>query len=240
MTTPVGADVVLEEDVETALNAGWINREDLALKQRLAGIRVPVANEQRQVDTDGDDDGEPVVTYGKLRAVPVFFRLPEDEQRRRIYPYITIDFLTAVRDVEREHRGVADYGLTANAYTPPGMPADGGRTEIPVPYQLQYQVTQWSRYNRHDRQIMTELLTTRLEPRFGYLEMVPVDGLPDDGSLRRMDLLSGPVNGDRRDAEGKRLFVKSYTVGISSELFHSDFQRLAAVGRVVLDITELE
>lgn len=240
MTTPVGTDVVLEDDVAAALNAGWVTREDLSLKQRLSGIQVPVANEQRQPDPDGDDDAPPVVTWGKLRAVPVLFRLPEDERRRRIYPYITIDFLTAVRDVEREHRGVADYGLTANAYSPAGMPASGGRTELPVPYQLQYQVTQWSRYNRHDRQIMTELLTTRLEPRFGYLEMVPVDGLPDDGSLRRMDLLSGPTTGDRRDPEGKRLFVKSYTVGISSELFHSDFQKLAAVGRVVLDVTELE
>lgn len=240
MTTTVGADLQLEDDVATALNAGWITREDLSLKARLAGIKVPVANESRQADTDGDDDGPTSVTWGKLRAVPVFFRLPEDEQRRRVYPYITIDFLTATRDLEREHRGVADYGLTANAYSPPGMPAEGGRAELPVPYQLVYQVTQWSRYNRHDRQIMTELLTTRLEPRFGYLEMVPVDGLPDDGSLRRMDLLSGPTNGDRRDPEGKRLFVKSYTVGISSELFHSDFQKLAAVGRVVLDVTELE
>jgi hypothetical protein len=240
MTTPVGADVELDAEVETALNAGWITREDLALKRRLQGIRVPVANEQVTPDNDADGPGDEVVTYGKLRIVPVYFRLPENETRAKVYPYITIDFLTVVRDTEREHRGVADYGLTANAYTPPGMPSEGGRTELPVPYTIQYQITQWARYNRHDREIMTQLLTTRLEPRFGYLEMVGVDGVPDDGSLRRMDLLSGPTNGDTRDGNGKRVFRKMYTVGVQTELFHEEFRALTAGGRVVLDIVTLE
>lgn len=235
MTTPVGATLELDSGVETALNAGWITREDAALKAKLQGIRVPVANEQRQVDPDGDDDAPAVTINSKTRSVPVYFRLPEDEARRKVYPYITIDFLGPQVDHEREHRGVVTFGTDENAYTPPGMPAGGGRTELPIPYLLMYQVTQWSRFNRHDRIIMNELLTSRLEPRFGYLEMVATADAPDDLSIRRMDLLSGPTNGDTRDEEGKRLFRKMYTVGVQSELFHSEFLRLTAVAQVVLD-----
>jgi len=236
MTTPIGASLELDADTHTALNAGWITREDAALKAKLKGIRVPVANEERQPDPDGDDDGPAVTVNGKTRSVPVYFRLPEDEARRKQYPYITIDFLGPVPDHEREHRGVVTFGSPdeENAYSPPGMPEGGGRTEFPIPYTLMYQVTQWARFNRHDRIIMNELLTVRLEPRFGYLEMVGTDA-PDDLSIRRMDLISGPTNGDTRDAEGKRLFRKMYTVGVQSELFHSEFLRLAAVSQVVID-----
>lgn len=225
------------------LNDGWITREDAALKKRLQGIRVAVAVEDRAADIDGGMDADHVdgalLVNSKTRLVPVYFRLPENEVRRKTFPYITIDFLGAVRDVEREHRGYTTYGDTANAYSPPGMPVGGGKTELPVPFQLQYQVTQWARYNRHDRQIMTSLLTTRLEPRFGYLEMVPTLEAPDDFSVRRMDLLSGPTPGDTRDAEGKRVFRKMYSVGISSELFQSDMAALAAVNRLDLAVIEL-
>lgn len=208
----------------TTLNEGFVLREDAALKAKLSGLRVAVAN---------DDLTQPAGEE-KTRVVPVYFRLPEDETRRKTYPYITIDFITAVRDGEREHRGVHDYGMTANAYTPMGMPPAGGRTELPVPMRLEYQITQWSRFNRHDRSIMTQLLFGPLEPRFGFLEMVDQPESPDDLSVRRLDLLSGPTNGDTRDAEGKRLFRKMYTVGVSSELFPADFDSLKRA-RVVLD-----
>lgn len=244
---PIGVDatdVTVEE-----LNDGWITREDAALKARLAGIRVPVAVEDREHDVDAGRDADrtdgDLIPGSKSRVVPVYFRLPENEVRRRTYPYITIDFLAAVRDQEREHRGFARYGTTENAYDPGGAVAQlnglppGGRAELPVPFQLQYQITQFSRYNRHDRIIMTSLLTSRLEPRFGYLEMVPTVDAPDDFSVRRMDLLSGPTPGDARDAEGKRVFRKSYTVGVSSELFQSDMQKLAAVNRLDLAVIEL-
>lgn len=236
-----GATLISAEE----LNDGWITREDAALKKRLTGITVAAAVADRELDPGTDQDADPndgaliPGLAGKKRTVPVYFRLPENEVRRKTYPYITIDFIGAVRDVEREHRGFATYGDTANAYTPPGMPAGGGRVELPVPFQLQYQITQFARYNRHDRQIMTSLLTSRLEPRFGYLEMVPTVDAPDDLSVRRMDLLSGPTPGDTRDEEGKRVFRKMYSVGISSELFQSDMAALAAVNRLDLAVIEL-
>lgn len=245
---PIGVGVGTSPDqlISTdELNDGWITREDAALKARLLGIRVPVAVDDRGADVDGGQDADhtdgPLTPNSKDRAVPVYFRLPENEVRRQTYPYITIDFLGAVRDSEREHRGFTTYGTTANAFNPGGaVPAGGGRVELPIPYQLQYQVTQWSRYNRHDRIIMTSLLSTRLAPRFGYLEMVATVDAPDDFSVRRLDLLSGPTPGDTRDAQGKRLFRKTYTVGVSSELFESDLAALAAVNRLDLTVIELD
>ena len=235
MTTPVGRDLELDADVADALNADWITREDAALKKRLSGIRVPVANEQEIDDNDHDGPRTKVVIDSKTRVVPVYFRLSEDEVRAQTFPYITIDFLQPIRDVEREHRGVFDYGLANDDYAPPGMPAGGGRAEMPVPFILQYQITTWARWNRHDRIINTTLMTSRLEPRFGYLEMDGGMGTVDDGSVRRMDLLGGPTNNDGRDQHGKRVFRKVYTVGVSSELFHADFQQYMAASRLVLD-----
>lgn len=241
MTTPVSADLDIDYNAETALNAGWITREDAALKTRLQGLYVAVANEEREEDTyDGDDDAPLKTINSKRRKVPVFFRLPEDETRRQTYPYITIDFLTPQRDVEREHRGYQDYGTTDNAYTPMGMPVGGGRGELPIPFTLIYQITQWTRYARHDREIMTQLMFDKLEPRFGYLEMVATAGAPDDNTVRRLDLLSGPTSADVRDPQGKRLFRKIYTVGVSSELFPSELKALAAVGRLVIDVAAID
>lgn len=241
----VGVSLELEADIASAMNAGWITREDAALKRRLQGVRVQAAVERRQADPGGEldpdkDDGQLEVIDSKWRTVPVFFRLPENEVRRKTYPYIVIDFLAPVRLVEEEHRGVGTYGQTANAYRPAGMPAAGGRIELPIPFQLQYQVTTYARYAQHDRAINVQLMTSRLEPRFGYLEMGPTDEAPDDLSVRRLDLLSGPTNGDTRDSEGRRLFRKMYTVGVSSELFLSEFAGLAATREVNLDLHEIE
>jgi len=246
---PIGVGVPGQALISSEeLNDGWITREDAALKRKLSGVQVFVAVDDRGPDPDGGqdadhNDGPPAVgPNAKKRAVPVYFRLPENEVRRRTYPYITIDFLGAVRDREREHRGFATYGGadTSNAYTPPGMPAAGGRVELPIPFRLEYQITQFARYNRHDRQIMTTLMSNRLSPRFGYLEMVATVDAPDDLSLRRMDLLSGPTPGDTRDEEGKRVFRKMYTVGVQSELFESDMAALAAVNRFDLAVIELD
>lgn len=227
----------------TTLNEGFLFREDAALKARLQGITVPVSMKQRLDDPDGgldeDHNDGPLVDV-KTRTVPAYFRLPEDEIRRKTYPYITLDYLTAIRDVEREHRGVADYGTTENAYTPDGMPPLGGRVELPIPMQIHYQVTTYARYQHHDRIINTRLMNSVLEPRFGYLEMVTSQEALDDKTIRRLDLLSGPNKADLRDSQGKRVFRTMYTVGVSSELFHSDFRALAAVGVVGIDVYSLE
>lgn len=218
--------------VTTFLNQGFVFREDAALKARLLQVpEVPVSMKMRledpQFGVDADHDDGPLTSI-KTMKVGVYFRLPENEVRRRRYPYITIDYLTAVRDVEREHRGVTDYGRAddPNAYMPDGMPVGGGRVEIPIPMQIHYQITTFARFNLHDRLINQWLMTNVLEPRFGYLEMTGDAEAPDDLTIRRLDLMSGPDNGDTRDGEGKRVFRKMYTVSVSSELFHSEFVAL--------------
>lgn len=231
----------------TVLNQGFIFREDTSLKARLATVpKVPVSMKMRQEDPDmgaDEDHDDGALTNEKAMAVGVYFRLPENELRKKRYPYITIDFLTAVRDVEREHRGVVDYGRpdSANAWQPDGMPVDGGRVEMPIPMQLHYQVTTFARFSLHDRLINQWLMTNVLEPRFGYLEMVGNVEAPDDKSIRRLDLMSGPNNGDTRDGNSKRVFRKMYTVSVSSEMFHSDFVALtAAIEGVGIDVYSLE
>jgi hypothetical protein len=231
----------------TTLNQGFVFREDYALHTRLTQVpNVPVSMKMRaedpQLGVDADHDDGSLIDDKTMR-VGVFFRLPENELRRKRYPYITIDFLTAVRDVEREHRGVVDFGLAddPNAYVPDGMPADGGRVEMPIPMQLHYQVTTFARFSLHDRLINQWLITNVLEPRFGYLEMVGSAEAPDDHTIRRMDLLAGPNNGDTRDGKGKRVFRKMYTVSVASELFHSDFVAMTPpVGTVDIDVSPLE
>lgn len=249
MTTPVGSTLSEDFGVTTALNAGWITREDASLKVLLSGITVGTATVQRDpaLNPSGRDtdlnDGPVRSSRAGSKKVPVYFRFPQVEGREQTYPFITIDYLTSVFDGERAMQGYALYGTDQNAYSPAGMPAGGGKNVLPIPMNLHYQVSTWSRSNQHDRVINTTLMTTRILPRYGAIDMVgdPEGGsTPDDLSTRRLDLLSGPINADSRDEQGKRVFRKIYTVSISSEMFEHDFTRLNSVRSVVLTVKQVE
>lgn len=248
MTTPVGVQATLEEGIATALNAGWMTREDASLKVLLSGIKVPTNMAQRDPDPShterdrGATDG-PVKTIGSgVKNVPVYFRFPQVESRAQVFPFITIDYLTTVFDGQRAMQGHWNYGQTQNAYTPAGLPAGGGKATLPIPMNLHYQVSTWTRSNEHDRLINTTLLTTRILPRYGGIDMVgdPAHGVPDDFSTRRLDLLSGPTNGDTRDKEGKRVFRKMYTISISSEMFEHDFARMNLARTLILTVQQAD
>jgi hypothetical protein len=79
----------------------------------------------------------------------------------------------------------------------------------PIPVNIDYQVTTYARQPRHDRELLAQLMYTRLPLRFGILE-------PDDGTVRRLDVLDI----SKRDVteQGKRLFVNAFTVRVSSEI----------------------
>lgn len=166
--------------------------EDEALKMQLTGIRVTDAN-------------------SAARPVKVYFRLPEAEERRVDYPFITIDFIDIVEDTERAHRGYINLG-----YEPHGVePAPEGFTlasEFPVPVRLIYQVTSYTRSAQHDRQIMGNLMAGRIPIRFGQIHV------PADGTTRRLDFL-GVDQADGLDRNNKRVFRKAFTVAIPSEIF---------------------
>lgn len=191
----------------------FIINEDEALKTLLQGITV-------------SDSGNPA------RPVGVYYGQPDKDIRQQIYPYITLDLVGVREDTERAHRGVVNLAYAPEGYTPNRDP-DGSINqpiEFPIPVDLIYQVSTWSRQPRHDRQIMAKLFAPgRLPFRFGQL---PV---PQDGTNRRLDMLGF----SKRDTTegGKRLFSNVYNIRISAELFT---QQLTGVYQVLDVVSSLE
>lgn len=171
----------------------YLLSEDKALRELLQGVTV---NDQK---ADGTDTPRPV---------GVWFGQPDQELRTQAYPYITIDMIDIDRDAQREMRGT-----TSAAYL---LPADltleentAAEMDLPIPVNIDYQITTYSRHPRHDRQLLAILQTTRLPFRFGALSL-------DDGTVRRLDV----IDVAKRDAveQAKRLFMNVFTVRVSSEI----------------------
>lgn len=186
-------------------NAAFLLEEDNALKQHLTGLTV-------------SDDRR------STRPVPVWFGQPDLELRARTYPYISIELVDLGEDTER-----TVVGLPELTYVPPGYsaPANGEvmtAHNFPLPYNLDYQITVWSRHPRHDRQIMRDLLAGPLRLRFGSVFM------PETNRVARLDILGGPRVADTTDENGKRLFRKVFTGRMSTELFPD--QALAIAGLI--------
>jgi hypothetical protein len=167
----------------------FIINEDGALKSLLSGMTV-------------SDSGN------AARPVGVFYGQPDKEIRAQSYPYITIDLIGVREDTNRAHRGYVPM-----TYTPEGADAEiEHNVNFPIPVDLMYQVSTWSRQPRHDRQLMALLFSSgRLPFRFGQLLV------PEDNTMRRLDMMGFT----KRDANegGKRLFNNIYNVRVSSELF---------------------
>lgn len=101
--------------------------------------------------------------------------------------------------------------LTVDPATIPYM------SQFPIPYNLDYQITVYSRKALHDRALVAALAAEdRIPERFGYLE------IPQDGTFRRIDLIGGPEPSAEKDRDGKRIFRETYAVRVSSELLPSE------------------
>jgi hypothetical protein len=191
----------------------FIINEDEALKTLLQGITV-------------SDSGN------SARPVAVYYGQPDKDIRQQIYPYITLDLVGVREDSERAHRGVVNLTYAPEGTTP-NREADGSINQpidFPIPVDLIYQVSTWSRQPRHDRQIMAKLFAPgRLPFRFGQLP------IPQDGTNRRLDMLGF----SKRDTTegGKRLFSNVYNIRISSELF---VDQINAVYQVTDIVSSLE
>ena len=183
--------------------------EDQALKLLLQGVTV----------TDQKATGDAVP-----RPVGVWFGQPDQELRAQAYPYITIDMVGISRDPEREMRGK----VKPVYINPPSglISVDDWDMHLPIPVNIDYQVTTYARHPRHDRELLAQVLYSKLPLRFGQLDI-------DDGTVRRLEV----TDVAKRDAteQAKRLFVNSITVRISSEIPETVFTGLTQVASVVLD-----
>lgn len=185
--------------------------EDGALRNLLEGM---VVYDQK---ADGTDTPRPV---------GVWFGMPDSEIRTQNYPYITIDMLDVSRDPLREMRGEITASYAPYAFE--SYPADGKefKAQLPIPVNIDYQVTTYSRHPRHDRQIMAQILSNKLPIRFGTLNT-------DDNTVRRVDVLDIA----KRDAveSGKRLFMNAITIRVSSEMPLGLYTELYKVASVHVD-----
>ena len=186
--------------------------EDEALRNLLKGM---VVTDQKSVTEEGPQ-----------RKVQVYFGQPDQELRDQTYPYITIDMIDIAEDFIRSMRGKAKPTYFNDPTTGPDNtnPYDSETQDWlinwPIPVNIDYQITTYARQPRHDRQILAQLLYTKIPLRFAVLQ-------PDDGTVRRLDVLDV----SKRDIteQGKRLFVNAITVRVSSEIAPEVFNKLYKV-----------
>jgi len=186
--------------------------EDNALRSWLDGMTV----------TDQKADG----TVAAARQVGVWFGQPDQELREQRYPYITIDMIDIVRDSEREMRGKVSPEYLAPTNLAPNK---GWEIDLPIPVNIDYQITTYCRHPRHDRQLLSTILSERLPFRFGQLSL-------DDGTLRRLELL-GISKRDNGSEQAKRLFTNVLTVRVASEIVQTSLTELYKVLSVSQTLT---
>lgn len=218
--------------------SGFLLAEDAALKQRLSGITV-------------SDD------RNATRPVKVFFRYPEGETEKE-FPFITIEMVSMSQSRNRQHseHPLYFYGSEAShplgiyhpnylGYSPseldgPGMEAlleDPDyflKMEAPIPVDLTYQISTYTRSALHDRQLTSKLLRNVLPFRSNYLIVEA------DGTVRRLDLISW-TQADLLDTEAgfrKRIFRKVFTVVINAEIPREELIQTKQATSVVGTINE--
>ena len=187
----------------------FLLNEDKALKSLLTGITVSDFK-------------------NATRPVGVWFGSPDVEIRNQSYPYITIELIDIAEDPYRNNRGYGEL-----PYTPEGLdPNKTYYSEHPVPVDIEYQITAYTRQPIHDRQISSALLSGILPFRYGTLQ------IPEDGTLRRVEL----VGYRKRDTieEAKRLYVSVFLIKVSSELFYSQISEAKLTQDINIDqVTEI-
>jgi len=173
----------------------FIIAEDLALKTHLAGITV--ADEK-----------------SSSRQVKVWFGYPDVEVRSQDFPFITVDLVDIVPANDRQHQG----RITDNDYR--GTITQASKRsftyEMPVAYDLIYQVTSYTRHPRHDRAVMFQLMN-KFPSKYGKLA-VP-NQLGTETGYRSM-FLDGFTKRDAVQGEtgNRRLLQNVYTVRVISEM----------------------
>ena len=170
----------------------FILAEDAAIKNYLQGITV-------------SDEKSPT------RPVKVWFGYPDIEVTTQTYPYIIIELVDIRAAKERQSTGrMYD---SDNRGTIAAVQGVTYGYDMPLPYDLSYQITSYSRHPRHDRAIIFQM-QQKFPSQYGSLE-VP-NQLGTETAYRHM-FLDGFLKRDMIE-EGRRLFRNAYTVRIVSEM----------------------
>ena len=173
----------------------FIVAEDLALKTLLSGITVD------------DDKTSP-------RTIKVWFGYPDIEVRDQTFPFITIDLIDILAANDRQTSG----HLEDNDYQGTISPVTGYAYsyDIPIAYDLVYQITTYARNPRHDRSLIYQLMN-KFPSKYGYL-IVP-NQLGTQNSSRSM-FLDGFVKRDavQSDTGNRRLLRNALSVRVVSQM----------------------
>ncbi|MGW3860703.1 putative Ig domain-containing protein [Streptomyces sp. NPDC005047] len=197
----------------------FLLNEDRALKQKFQGLMVHDA------------------TSGSGRRVTVRYRNPEYELADATYPLVLISHSRISRAEEREHRGVVSLHYAPEGYESWADMTDPTQSpymaEMPIPLNVDYQVDVYARKELHLIEMTGALMGFNfLPPRLGYLP------IGEDGTVRRLDVLGGPEYGESKDELGKRLFVATWLIRVSSEVFLSEIHELTPAQRVLVDFLD--
>ncbi|MCC3766043.1 hypothetical protein [Streptomyces sp. UNOC14_S4] len=175
----------------------WLRNEDAAVRRKIHGLSVK----------DGDVE----------LPVGVRFSLPENELADQDFPLIIIERTRVSRDPSREWRGSVQLKYAPEGYEPWADMTDPSKspyfTRDPIPYLIDYQVTALARKQKHIADLAALLSDLAYLPaRFGFLEV------PEDGTVRSLDLIGGPEFPVGWDEYRKRLFQAVYLVQVTSEV----------------------
>lgn len=167
------------------------------------------------------------------RRVKVYYGYPNEEVEQ-VYPFLTIDLLGIEFDAERasseqtyywqptptqnQIRSSTDLQYFPDQYSDTDLAAMNTVQSVDnfVPVLLLYQVTSWARNPLHDRQI-TGAMVRYVFPSMGRRTWLEV---PEDGTIRRMNLLSWRAQDiqDQQSGYRKAIHRKAYTISIQAEL----------------------
>ena len=170
----------------------FILAEDAALKNYLGGMEV----------SDEKSAHRPVL---------VWFGFPDIEVRTQTYPYMTIELIDIKVARERQSTGRMYDSDNRGTVAPETNTVYG--YDMPVPYDLVYQISTYSRHPRHDRAIIFQM-QHKFPAQYGSLQ-VP-NALGTETGYRHM-FLDGFLKRDMSE-EGRRLFRNVYTVRVVSEM----------------------
>jgi hypothetical protein len=173
----------------------FILAEDAALKTYLGGLTV------------SDEKSA-------TRSVGVWFGYPDVEIRAQNFPFITIDLISIRHATDRQHSGY--YYDSDNQGTQSTATNKLYGYEMPVAYDLSYQISSYSRHPRHDRALAFQL-TNKFPATRGYLAVPNALGTSTAqrhmfmDSFTKLDRAEG-LNGN------KRILRNLYNVRVVSEM----------------------